>query len=412
MGQIKLSLAALYFFVFVFPLFSEANSIEASNIVGEAAVLMDACNKQVLYQKNMHRSMYPASTTKILTAAIALEKGGLNDLVTVPQAACLQEGSSIGLQEGEQLSLHDLLYALMLASGNDAAITVALHISGSEAEFAVLMNQWVQSIGAKDSNFVNPNGLPEPLHYTSAYDLALITQKAMQNPVFRKIVATRTMAIQRPLADSSKGPPQEHLWNHNKLLSLYDGTIGVKTGYTKKAGQCIVAQAKREGKELIAVVLKSQGVNIYNDAISLLDYGFNNFVSTSIVAKGEKISSLKVRHGKEEVNLMAKNSFYFNFPARQNNLISRCVVLNKELRAPLPKGTKAGELILYQQELELGRVDLVAERLIEKKYPFWLGWLTLPVILLAFIRLRIYIKQRRAQKNYLYRNYLVKKNRR
>jgi D-alanyl-D-alanine carboxypeptidase (penicillin-binding protein 5/6) len=399
----------------MFPLFLEASTTQAPDIDGEAAVLMDARNKQILYQKNMHCLMYPASTTKILTAAVALEKGKLDDTVTIPRAACLQDGSSIGLQEGEQLSLSDLLYALMLASGNDAATALAMHISKSEVEFAALMNEWARSCGAKESNFVNPSGLPNPLHFTTAYDLALITQKAMQNPIFRQIVARRLAVIQRPLADRSKGPPQEHLWNHNRLLSLYLGAIGVKTGYTVEAGQCIVAQAKRGDKELIAVVLKSQGSNVYHDAINLLDYGFNNFVVTPVVTKGAKISSLKVRQGKEEVNLVAKNSFYLNFPAGQNKNLpdqsfSRQVVLNGKLCAPLPKGKRGGELIFLQEGLELGRVDLITDRSVEKKYPFWLGWLTLLVSLSIFMRFYVRVKRRRAQKNYIFRNYLIKRN--
>ena len=417
MKRIKMKLVILFFFILVFPLFLEASTTQAPDIDGEAAVLMDAHNKQVLYQKNMHRLMYPASTTKILTAAVALDKGKLDDTVTIPRVACLQNGSSIGLQEGEQLSLSDLLYALMLASGNDAATALAMHIAKSEVEFAALMNEWSRSCGAKESNFVNPNGLPDPLHYTTAYDLALITQKIMQNPIFRQIVDSRLAVIQRPLADRSKGPPQEHLWNHNRLLSLYPGAIGVKTGYTVEAGQCIVAQAKRGDKELIAVVLKSQGSNVNRDAMNLLDYGFNNFVITPVVTKGAKISSLKVRQGKKEVNLVAKNSFYLNFPAGQNmNLpdqpFSRRVILNKELCAPLPKGKKGGELIFLQEGLELGRVNLITDRPVEKKYPLWLGWLALPVSFLIFIRFYVRVKQRRARKNYIFRNYPIKRNRR
>lgn len=417
MKRIKIKPVILLFFIFMFPLSLEAGTSQVPDINGEAAVLMDARNKQVLYQKNMHRLMYPASTTKIITAAVTLEKGHLDDTVTIPRAACLQDGSSIGLQEGEQLSLKDLLYALMIASGNDAATSLAIHIAKSEVEFAALMNEWSRSCGATESNFVNPNGLPNPLHYTTAYDLALITQRAMQNPIFRQIVASRLAIIQRPLADRSKGPPQEHLWNHNRLLSLYPGAVGVKTGYTVEAGQCIVAQAKRGDKELIAVVLKSQGSNINRDAINLLDYGFNNFIITPVVVKGAKISSLKVQQGKEEVNLVAKNSFYLNFPAGQNKNVpdqsfDRQVNLSKELCAPLPKGKKGGELIFLQEGLELGRVDLITDRPVEKKYPLWLGWLILPLSLLVFTRFYVRAKQRRMRKNYIFRDYPIKRNKR
>ena len=213
-------------------------------LVGEAAALIDSRNEQLLFEKNSNKRMYPASTTKILTAIIALERGNLEDIVSIPRVACNIEGSAIGLQEEEKITLEDLLYALMLNSGNDTAVAIACHIGGSVEEFARMMNELAVRIGAENSNFKNPNGLPDPDHYTTARDMALIAHYAMQNPEFRKIVSTRSATIQRGVPDA-----QIYLENSNKLLWNYDGTIGIKTGYTNDARQCLVSAAARQDRK-------------------------------------------------------------------------------------------------------------------------------------------------------------------
>jgi len=361
---------------------------------GEAVVLMDARNGQVLYQKNMHRRMYPASTTKILTAALALEKGDLDEVVAVPEEAARAGGSAIGLQAGEHLSLRDLLYALLLASANDAAVTVADHLAGSVESFAVLMNQEAKSLGALESHFTNPHGLPDPAHYTTAYDLALIARHAMQNPAFREIVKTRLKVISRPEADRSKGPPQEHLWNHNRLLERYRDATGVKTGYTVEAGQCLVAAAQREGRELIAVVLNSQGEAVYEDAKQVLDYGFNNFLPSLIVKKGERIASVEVAGGEPaKVDLFTGEDFWYDFPLGSAPNLTRRLQLAHKIQAPLAAGQKVGELVIYDQERKVGAVDLVAARAVERvPGRSWLYWLA-GVALLVF-----YLGTRRANR--------------
>lgn len=399
----------LFFFLFFFLFPARMLAGETAPFpAGEAAVLMDARNGQVLYAKNMHKRMYPASTTKILTALLALEKGNLDELVTVPEEACQAGGSAIGLQAGERLTLRDLLYALLLASANDAAVTIATHLAGSVENFSRLMNEKASSLGAADSHFTNPHGLPDPGHYTSAYDLALIARCAMQNPTFREMVKTRLKVISRPEADRSKGPPQEYLWNHNRLLERYQDATGIKTGYTVEAGQCLVASAQRGQRELIAVVLDSQGEAVYDAARQLLDYGFNNFFPVQVVKKGEKVTSVKVARGElGEVALLTGSDFWYNFPQGSTPNLTRHLQLAQKFQAPLPAGQKAGQLLIYDGEQRVGAIDLVTARAVERAPGrAWLFWLAGAALLVFYLQART----AKRRKQYLQRH-LSRKNR-
>lgn len=236
----------------------------------ESAVLMDFTTGQVLYQKNARTRRAPASTTKILTAIIAIEKGKLQQRIIASPRAARADGSSIYLRAGESHSLQALLYGILLNSGNDAAIAVAENLAGSEKEFARWMTVKASEIGAVDSHFINCSGLPAKEHYSTAYDLAMIARYALRNPIFADMVKTKRKSFRRP------GNPCEQLFmNHNKLLWRYQYADGVKTGYTLEAGRCLVSSATKDGRRLIVVVLKSK--NIYGDSIRLLDYGFDNY---------------------------------------------------------------------------------------------------------------------------------------
>lgn len=231
-----------------------------------AAILMDETGK-VLYAKNANSMMAPASTTKIMTAIIGIEQGNLNTTVRVSKKAASKEGSSMRLKKNEYLTVKDLLYGLLLASGNDAATVIAQYIGGSEENFARMMTRKAGRLGMKNSQFKNPSGLPAHGHYTTAFDLALLTKYALQNPIFTQIVQTKekTLII---------GDKTVDLVNHNKLLWRYPYTTGVKTGYTVNAGRCLVASAKRKNTTLIAVVLKSS--TMYSDCQKLFNYGFSS----------------------------------------------------------------------------------------------------------------------------------------
>jgi serine-type D-Ala-D-Ala carboxypeptidase (penicillin-binding protein 5/6) len=236
--------------------------------VAKAAVLMEMRTGNILWTKNRDLERAPASTAKILTAAVVLDRVALKEIVTVPiRKSTPSKSSAVSFQGGERVSVQDLLYALLLQSSNDAALALASHVGGSTPKFVQLMNQKARSVGALRSQFHNPTGLPEGGQVTTARDLALITKTALANLEFRKIVATKSY------------PWKSLKWegvleNSNELLQSYDGAIGVKTGNTREAGHCLVAAAQRGDKALIAVILGSQEKHVWQDAKYLLDYGF------------------------------------------------------------------------------------------------------------------------------------------
>ena len=262
-------------------------------------MLMDARTHKVLYAKTAHEKLPMASTTKIMTAILAIEAGNLDALVTVPQEAYGVEGSSMYLRLGEQISMRDLLYGLMLVSGNDAAVAIAVHVGGSVEGFAALMNAKAASLGAHNTHFVTPNGLPDPDHYTTAYDLALIACYAMQNETFREIVGTTYY-------QTTTGEIARTVKNKNKILWEYEGGNGVKTGYTMAAGKCLVFAAEREGMQLVGVVLNCP--DMFPSAKRLLDYGFETYQQETLVAADERIARVRVTGGKKNaLEVAAKN---------------------------------------------------------------------------------------------------------
>ncbi len=228
--------------------FSVYKPKKADAAAHSGAVVIEASTGRVLYSDNMNVRTYPASTTKILTALVTLESIPLDTVITVPDCAAGVEGSSIYLRKGEKLTIGELLYGLMLRSGNDAAVALAVSVAGSIEKFADMMNDRAVRCGAVNSNFVNPHGLHDDNHYTTAYDLALITAEAYKNADFRRIVATKSVTI-----NGAEG--KRYLSNKNKLLTTFDGANGVKTGYTTKSGRCLVGGAERDGMQLISVVL-------------------------------------------------------------------------------------------------------------------------------------------------------------
>lgn len=384
------------FLAIFFILFSAVPSYAAGGpeISGEAAVLLDSKNGQVLFEKNPHQRIYPASTTKILTAILALENGKLDDMVTIPKEACNIEGSAIGLQEGEKISLGDLLYSLLLISGNDAAVAIAQHVGGSVEGFVQLMNKKAAELGAVESHFNNPNGLPDPDHYSTAYDMALIARYAMQNPEFREIVSTETKTIHR---DDPKA--QIFLENHNRLLWRYEGAIGVKTGYTTQAGQCLISAVNRQGRELIAVVMKSEGSNIWPDSTKLLDYGFSEYNSVSLTAAGKFVADAPVKFGVSgTVPVQTGNSLSYDFPKDKQGAVRQEVVIKDGgVTAPVKAGQKLGQLVFYTGDQELGRVDLVSQREVKRRiFSQWWPWLFIVLALLVVLAIiRYHNKARR-----------------
>jgi serine-type D-Ala-D-Ala carboxypeptidase (penicillin-binding protein 5/6) len=246
-----------------------------------AYLLMDAASGQVLYEFHGEVALPNASTTKIMTAILALELGNLDDVVTAGQKPYETGGSTIYLEVGEQQSLHDLLLALILESANDAAVAIAEHLGGTEERFVAWMNAKAVAIGATQTHFANSHGLHDPNHYTTARDLALIARYAMQNQAFRDLVVTEEATI-----PGYKDHPPRKLWSHNQLLGYYDGANGVKNGFTEEAGLTNVASARRGGIELIAVVLGAES-RVWTSSMALLDFGFSHYEALRIVQRSE-----------------------------------------------------------------------------------------------------------------------------
>lgn len=258
-------------FCMVLLISSITNAITGPSVNAVAAVLINTETGATLYSKNTKAVMAPASTTKIMTAILAIEKGDLEAKVKVSSRAASMPATRMNLRAGEVQSLHDLLYGLMLSSGNDAATAIAEFIAGSETRFAQMMTAKARQLGMAKTSFKNASGLPAANHYTTAQDLAILACYALKNPVFKEIVQTKIATV-----PSSRSNVIRSLTNHNKLLWQYPYTTGIKTGYTRRAGRCLVASATQSETTLVAVVLKSG--NMYNDSINLFDFGFQSII--------------------------------------------------------------------------------------------------------------------------------------
>ena len=341
--------AALFLFTLI-PIQARAVGTSAT-----AAILVDETSGQVLYEKNADQKMRIASTTKIMTALVAIRDGNLSDVVTVSRHAASVEGSSMYLKSGEELTLETLLYGLLLSSGNDAATAIAEHIAGSEAAFAERMNETARDLGMTNSSFANPHGLDAEGHYSTARDMAALGNAAMEMPVFRRIASTRSITI-----------GSRTLTNHNKLLGTLEGCVGLKTGYTRAAGRTLVTCVERDGRRLIAVTL--QDGNDWEDHRSLYEYGFAQPAAPPVqldgwprqtASAGTYLGETPVLGGMwPSVPLMAEGEAWCTVPEGAEISI-RIDVSGGALRAPLRAGQKAGEAVFLCQGREVGRVGAI-----------------------------------------------------
>jgi serine-type D-Ala-D-Ala carboxypeptidase (penicillin-binding protein 5/6) len=278
-------------------------------VSAKSAVLMEQSSGRVLYGRNEHRPMRIASITKIMTAIIAIESGNMQDTVTITEHAARTEGSSLYLKPGEKIPLTDLVYGLMLRSGNDSAVAIAEHVGGSLDGFAYLMNQKAEEIGMKHTRFRNPHGLDtHEDHYSTAYDMALLTKYAMNNDMFKDISATKVYRSEQT------GEKWDRVWrNKNKMLKLYENATGGKTGYTKRAKRTLVSTAEKDGMELIAVTLNDP--DDWEDHRNMFEWGFHTFQMTDLIKEG-KVSSIKDKgyKGKVEANRT------FSYPLMQEEI--------------------------------------------------------------------------------------------
>ncbi len=343
-------------FVLVFSCSFPKISCSAPSVSAQGAILIENSTGKVLWEKNAHTKMPMASTTKIMTAICAIENTDPNTLITVDDKAVGIEGSSVYLAKGEKITIEDLLYAMMLNSGNDAATALACAVSGSVENFCILMNKTALKIGAKNTQFKNASGLYEDGHYTTAYDLALISIYAMKNPVFKKIVSEREKTI-----SNGDKPYKRSLRNHNKLLWRYDGCIGVKTGYTKKCGRCLVSSALRDSVMLTAVTLNAP--DDWNDHTNLLDYGFSRCVSVPIATEGGYCMTVEVEGSDEKsVGVKFKNSLYAIMIDSGLKNFEIKYKLNPKIKAPLKDGETVGSAHLYIGNTLCSSTDLICAK--------------------------------------------------
>jgi len=330
-------------------------------LTAKSAALIEAGTGKVIYERNMNERRYPASTTKIMTLIIALERGNLDDEVTISSNAEGMEGSTLWLERGDKVTLRELLRGMMMHSGNDAAVAVAEHIAGSVPEFARLMTQRAHELGAVDTNFATSCGLPDPDHYTTAHDMALIAAHGYSLPEFEDIVSTKEATFDWVHDDTHM------LRNENQLLWLYDGSNGVKTGYTDAAGRCLVSAARRNGIQLVAVVLDS--VFMWNDSMELLDYGFANVSAHEAVRQGETVSYAHVRSGKtSSLPLQAAQTLMVpDISEQETKPVERVVELDGDIEAPVRQGDVVGRLILRQDGRDIASTELLAARDVDQK---------------------------------------------
>ncbi len=339
----------IIFFIFLFNPIAFSSKISNFNALANslnnysknndsAEIVMEINSKRVLHEKNIHNKMFMASTTKILTAITIIENMDLAKKVTVSKETIGVEGSSIYLEEGEILSVEDLLFGLMLRSGNDCAETLALACSGSIESFAELMNEMALKIGAKDSNFVNPHGLHDDNHYTTAYDLALISAYAIKNPDFERIVSTKKAIIPFTTKETKRV-----LINKNKMLSNFDGATGIKTGYTKNAGRCLVTSAKRKNLELVCVVLNCY--DMWEKSTLLLNNCFDNYKYKSILNSCEFVDF--VTSNNEKIGVYIKNDFSYPVTNEEENYVKAVIKYNYNKNKTVSKHSIIGKIYIY-----------------------------------------------------------------
>lgn len=337
-----------------------AEAVNDPKVEALGAVIIDFETARVLWGKNQHAPMAMASTTKIMTALLALEKGNLQDIVTVSKRAASAPEVNMNLKTGEKIELNLLMHALMLQSSNDAAVAIAEHVGGSVEEFCRQMTERAKEIGALDTVFETPNGLDAGQHHSTAYDMALITREALKNPLFVKIINT-------PEAKGSSDRTAYYISNKNRLLNEYQGANGVKTGFTGKAGHCFVGAAKRGDMQLISVVLASgwgdRGkAQKWVDTKRLLDYGFSNFKYKDLISSGDIVKDVNVLRSKTtSVPIHYESGLKLPITEAEQNSIRIEIEAPESIMPPVKSGEKLGVARVYLGQNKVGDINLITD---------------------------------------------------
>ncbi len=326
--------------------------VRAGAISAECAILIDAQTGRVLYEKKAEEKSLIASTTKIMTALVICEQTNVLDRVKIPKEAVGIEGSSMYLKEGEVLTVQELLYGLMLQSGNDAAVALAIYCGGTVEGFTELMNDKAHRLGMTQSHFANPNGLDSPGNYSTARDMAILTAYAMQNPIFAQTVSTKTITI-----------GERCLRNHNKLLWQLEGANGVKTGYTNAAGRILISSVTRMGRQLIAVTFNAP--DDWQDHKTLIEDGFSRFTVQKLIRQGQTLGQLELAGGQEtSVDLIAAEDFSYSLAQGERVTIS--LPEAGFAYAPVAEGQEAGFAHILVDGTAVAKVPLVYGATIER----------------------------------------------
>lgn len=353
-----------------FAMFTDTNPVgevqeyKEPEVFAPYALLIDEDNDQILYQKAIHERLYPASTTKIITAMIALDRLELDKKVVIGDIPPFVTGSKVVMDIGEIFTVEQLLYGLMVESGNDCAAALAIEVAGSIEAFSKMMNEKAHELGAVNSHFVNPHGLPDENHFTTAHDMYLIAREAMKNNMFRKIVATPKYQI----PPTNKQSETRYLFSTNKLFYglagsdkiinvngnnvtvAYPPVIGIKTGWTEAAGRCLVSAASENGRTVYALVFGSDNNNIHQDVVRLLDYGLKGFKKEKIYTTGDVVKTITLDDSeKTKIRLIGKKDLYLTIPNHIDNpsdYYSTVIKTLPNLSTPIDKTNKSGDLVI------------------------------------------------------------------
>lgn len=407
--KFKIKILTIFFIILVnLQSFSFASNV---NITANSAILVEVSTGRIIYEKNSTKRMFPASTTKILTAIIVLENCNLTDVVTISSNAIesIPSGYVVcNIVPGEELTVNDLLYALMVKSGNDVAVALAEHVAGSVEAFSNMMNDKAKEIGCTGTHFVNPYGLHEDDHYTTAYDLYLMAKYGMQNETFRKLVSTTSYTLpatnKYPDVDRSFVTSNE-LLNKNSRDYYYSNAIGIKTGTTTQAGECLVAESSRDGLDFISVVLDSSTTSDglkgrFIDTKKLFDYGYDNFTLTKVKEENTLIDTIEIENGTKEtknLNLLIEESITIvNSKDIDINQIIPEITLKENLEAPINSGDIVGTIKYKVDDIEYSS-NILADTSVEEKNDFTILFIIIGIILLL-VGITILQRKKRSRK--------------
>lgn len=332
-------------------------------ITAKAAVVVDGDTGQILYQRNANLRLPQASTTKLMTALVAAEQGQLGHLVTIASGSAEIGGSSMYLETGEKLSLEQLLYGLLLVSGNDAADAIANSVGGSTSEFVGRMNARATALGMADTHYANPHGLPDTNHFSSALDMAVLGRTALANTTVARIAGTRLAHLP---GNGRTKHVQRTLVNHNKLLGWFPGAWGGKTGYTNAAGRCFIGSARRDGRYVVEAILDSP--KLWQDAAALLNYGLDAYSTTQVAAPNTAFGNVAVKDGEEsQVTAVLSKAARVTMPLGEPaTSLEHKAVLTESIEAPVRIGENVGKLVITRYGRNLAEFPLVAAAPVER----------------------------------------------